>query len=168
MEHDGLYPIPGQRPVHGQRLRHHRVGLHHGLRYRQDAELRSRRRHYGRCLCLVLCHVVSRPSRLGIGHSVLCGLHGSRCSHRGSGLQAAAPGGPAGRSDHGHRRVLLPAERRAAPVGRHAQELYFARHLPGAGVLGQVQRERCLARHHRRLPDYHGRPGVLYGQDQDG
>ena len=45
---------------------------------------------------------------------------------------------PVGRSDHGHRRVLLPAERRAASVGRHAQELHFARHLPGAGVLGQV------------------------------
>lgn len=41
-------------------------------------------------------------------------------------------GGPAGRSDHGHRRVLLPAERRAASVGRHAQELHVARHLPGA------------------------------------
>ena len=70
--------------------------------------------------------------------------------------------GPAGRSDHGYRRVLLPAERRAASVGRHAQELHFARHLPGAGVLGQVQRKRRLARHHRRLPGYHGRPDVLY------
>ena len=162
MEHDGLYPIPGQRPVHGQRLRHHRVGLHHGLRYRQDAQLRSRRRHHGRCLCLVLCHVVSRPPGLGICSSLLCGLHGSRCSHRGSGIQAAASGGPAGRSDHGYRRVLLPAECRTASVGRHAQELHFARHLPGAGVLGQVQRKRRLARHHRRLPGYHGRPDVLY------
>ena len=57
---------------------------------------------------------------------------------------------------------LLPAECRAASVGRHAQELHFARHLPGAGVLGQVQRERRIARHHRRLPGYHGRPDVLY------
>ena len=46
--------------------------------------------------------------------------------------------------------------------GAHAQELHFARHLPGAGVLGQVQRKRRLARHHRRLPGYHGRPDVLY------
>ncbi len=46
--------------------------------------------------------------------------------------------------------------------GRHAQELHFARYLPGAGVLGQVQRERRLARHHCRLPGYHGRPDVLY------
>ena len=52
--------------------------------------------------------------------------------------------------------------RQAASVGRHAQELHFARHLPGAGVLGQVQRKRRLARHHRRLPGYHGRPDVLY------
>ena len=38
----------------------------------------------------------------------------------------------------------------------------FARHLPGAGVLGQVQRKRRIARHHRRLPGYHGRSDVLY------
>lgn len=46
--------------------------------------------------------------------------------------------------------------------GATPQELHFARHLPGAGVLGQVQRKRRLARHHRRLPGYHGRPDVLY------
>ena len=32
-------------------------------------------------LCLVLRHVVSRPPGLGICSSLLCGLHGSRCSH---------------------------------------------------------------------------------------
>ena len=67
---------------------------------------------------LVLCHVVSRPPGLGICNSLLCGLYRSRCSYRGPGIQAAALSRPAGRSDHGHRRVLLPAERRAASVER--------------------------------------------------
>ena len=34
---------------------------------------------------------------------------------------------------------------------------------PTTGAMpGQVQRKRRLARHHRRLPGYHGRPDVLY------
>ena len=46
--------------------------------------------------------------------------------------------------------------------GATPKKLHFARHLPGAGVLGQVQCKRRIARHHRRLPGYHGRPDVLY------
>ena len=38
----------------GQRVRHHRPGLHHGLRHRQDAELCPRRRHHGGWVRLLL------------------------------------------------------------------------------------------------------------------
>ena len=40
----------------GSCLRHHRPGLHHGLRHRQDAELRPRRRHHGGRLRFLLRH----------------------------------------------------------------------------------------------------------------
>ena len=90
----------------------------------------------------------------------------SRCSHRGSGIEAAASGGPAGRSDHGHRRILLPAERRQL-LGRHAQELHFARHLPVPEFLASSN-VRCRRRHHRRLPGYHGRSDVAEGKTKMG
>ena len=63
----GIPVLSHQRHQPGQYLRHHRPGLHHGLRHRQDAELRPRRHHHGGRLCLLLRHELPGPAGPAVG-----------------------------------------------------------------------------------------------------
>ena len=82
----GISVLFDQRHQPGQHLRHHRSGLHHGVRHRQDAELcprryhhdRRLRRHHRRC-----ADGPAAPHRRAAQHPYLCA---ARRPHRIFGL----------------------------------------------------------------------------------
>ena len=169
----GISVLSDQRRQPWQHLRHHRPGLHHGLWHRQDAELRPRRRHHGGGLCVLLHHFLRReqpaggePLRSGLrrGHPAVgagChgGVHGAGRDHRGAGLPSPAPGRFPGGADHRHRRQLLFAERRPAPLRRQPGELHPGHQRPAdplrrqaADLLRGPFDRGGLHRHHAR-PD---------------
>ena len=86
LAYDDLPNQPGQRHQPGQRVRDHRPGLHHGVRYRQNAQLRPRRRDYGGRVHLLLYHQLSGPARLAQRDFRHCGMYRPGRGDRGAGL----------------------------------------------------------------------------------
>ena len=86
-------------------------------------------------------------------------LHGARHGDRKTGLQAAARGSVARRSDHGHRRFLLPPECGAADLDLQPQELQLGRHRRRDQACSAVSSRfpRVDTRHRVRLRRHHGR-----------
>ena len=166
--HD-LFKLYHQRDQPGQHLRHHRPGLHHGVRHREDAELRPWRCHHGGGLRLLLrCRPLSASGRGG-GGACHVRLHDSG-HHRGApGLQAPASGAVPGGAHHGHWRQLLSAELGAPALDVEPQDLS----LGGGKGDPEVFRRAALHllrhhRHHRHLRGHHAGSDLVYGQDPHG
>ena len=164
----GISVLFDQRHQPGQHLRHHRSGLHHGVRHRQDAELRPRRHHYDRRLCFLLLHVLfkSPPHR---GHPAGSDrLHRPRHRDRAAGLCASALRPFSGGADHRHRRQLFPPELRSADLEGRRQDLSSRCRRRCAAFQRPAHHFLHLSADHRRLHRHHAGADHLRQQVQDG